>query len=98
MGIEFEIWDGYGLMHISEGRESAGAHDLGRDKTLEAIDKIGVEQGGIEVRTGFGEEGEDVLGAQAIEHGGKGKAVLMSGDGFNADALGAKFAGAGPVG
>ena len=97
VGTGFEIWDAYWVRYISERGESGGAHHLGRDKILKAVDEIGSQKSGIELRAGFCEQGEDVLRAEVIEDGSERDTGLMGGDSFDAGALRAEFVDSGFV-
>ena len=59
------MWMGCG--HASEGGDGVGAHDLRGDEEVDAVDQAAGEQGGVEARAGFGEQGEDAFFAELVQ-------------------------------
>ena len=50
-----------GVRHSAEGRHGIGAHDLRGDEEVDAIYQSAGQQGCIQPRAGFSEQGEDAF-------------------------------------
>ena len=85
------------LGHAFEGGDGVGAHDLRGDEEVEAVDQAAGEQGGVETRSGFGEEGEDAFFAEFVEDFVERDAACICRKDFDADAAVAQFVDAGFV-
>ncbi len=47
--------------HSFEGGDGVGAHDLGGDEEVDAVDEVGGEESRVEAGAGFGEEAQDAF-------------------------------------